>query len=222
MRTVVIGDVHGCLDELQRLVERCGVVRGDRVVLVGDLVAKGPDSQGVVQYLRERGYLAVLGNHDAHVLRLRSEGPGEEEAAEARARAGPEDADARGLGVPRGAPALPRAARARGAVVVHGGLVPGVPLEQQQREHLITMRSLTRRRRALEADRGRRALGVASGRDPRTRCSATTPCAGCSSTASPPASTPAASTAASSPRSRSPSGRSPQVDAKRAYTPMRE
>lgn len=40
----------------------------DRLVFVGDLVAKGPDSQGVVQLARERTALAVLGNHDAHVL----------------------------------------------------------------------------------------------------------------------------------------------------------
>src|SRR5262245_43173753 len=67
-RTIVIGDVHGCSDELARLLARTGAGPTDRVVLVGDLVAKGPDSQGVVQLARERGLLAVLGNHDAKVL----------------------------------------------------------------------------------------------------------------------------------------------------------
>ena len=38
------------------------------MVLVGDLVAKGPDSAGVVRWARESGADAVLGNHDAHVL----------------------------------------------------------------------------------------------------------------------------------------------------------
>ena len=60
MRTLVVGDVHGCVDELQALLLQCGVVRGDRVVLAGDLVAKGPDSRGVVQLAREIGALAVL------------------------------------------------------------------------------------------------------------------------------------------------------------------
>ena len=43
---IVIGDVHGCLDELLALLARAGRSAADRVVLVGDLVAKGPDSAG--------------------------------------------------------------------------------------------------------------------------------------------------------------------------------
>ena len=70
--TIVVGDVHGCLDELRRLLATCGFQRGDRLVLAGDLVAKGPDSQGVVQLAREEGALAVVGNHDDHVLRARA------------------------------------------------------------------------------------------------------------------------------------------------------
>ena len=48
MRTLIIGDVHGCLDELLALLGRAGRTPDDRVVLVGDLVAKGPSSAGVV------------------------------------------------------------------------------------------------------------------------------------------------------------------------------
>src|ERR1700743_346295 len=69
MRTIIIGDVHGCLDELRALVQRARRDPADRVVLVGDLVAKGPDSAGVVAWARESGAGAVLGNHDAHVLK---------------------------------------------------------------------------------------------------------------------------------------------------------
>jgi len=67
-RTFVVGDVHGCLDELQSLLRQGGVARGDRVALAGDLVGKGPDSHGVVQLVREMGALAVLGNHDPTAL----------------------------------------------------------------------------------------------------------------------------------------------------------
>ena len=45
----MIGDVHGCREELESLLAACSVGRGDDVVLVGDLVAKGPDSAGVVR-----------------------------------------------------------------------------------------------------------------------------------------------------------------------------
>src|SRR5687767_8998506 len=63
-RTVVIGDIHGCPDELKQLVEKVGWQPGERLVFVGDLVAKGPDSQAVIAFARETGALAVLGNHD--------------------------------------------------------------------------------------------------------------------------------------------------------------
>src|SRR5688500_9968165 len=71
-RTIIIGDVHGCLDELEAVRQACDVTPEDQVFLVGDLIAKGPDSQGVIQLVRERGYRATLGNHDAHVLRIRT------------------------------------------------------------------------------------------------------------------------------------------------------
>src|SRR4051794_18132538 len=71
-RTLVIGDVHGCLEELRALVAKAGVTGDDDVILVGDLVAKGPDSVGVIAWARERGAAAVLGNHDDHVLQARA------------------------------------------------------------------------------------------------------------------------------------------------------
>ena len=63
--------MHGCADELDALLRKLQPGRDDRLVLVGDLVAKGPDSRGVVQLARERGALCVRGNHDEAVLRYR-------------------------------------------------------------------------------------------------------------------------------------------------------
>jgi len=144
MRTLIIGDVHGCLDELQALLARCGRAPEDRVVLVGDLVAKGPDSAGVVRWARESGFAAVLGNHDAHVLRAcRGESdvrPKHVAIAETLAAA-----DVAWL------EALPLWLRFEGAktetpqthIVVHGGLVPGVAIDRQERDHLLNLRSIT-------------------------------------------------------------------------------
>jgi serine/threonine protein phosphatase 1 len=53
MRHVIIGDVHGCLAELQALVERVDPQPGDHVIFVGDLQDKGPDSPGVIRFCRE-------------------------------------------------------------------------------------------------------------------------------------------------------------------------
>jgi hypothetical protein len=47
-RLVVVGDVHGCLDELQQLLQEVEFKEGsDNLVLVGDLVNKGPKSAEV-------------------------------------------------------------------------------------------------------------------------------------------------------------------------------
>ncbi|MEM1416667.1 MAG: metallophosphoesterase [Myxococcota bacterium] len=69
MRTLVIGDVHGCRAELEALLAAIAFdPAGDRLVLVGDVVAKGPDSAGAVRVAREGGAEAVCGNHDARCL----------------------------------------------------------------------------------------------------------------------------------------------------------
>lgn len=70
-RTIFIGDVHGMLDELQALIAKLKVSTGeDRLVFVGDLVDKGPDSLGVLRYVRELGALVVIGNHEEKALRF--------------------------------------------------------------------------------------------------------------------------------------------------------
>jgi hypothetical protein len=139
-RTLVVGDVHGCLEELRALVALAGVTDDDGVVFVGDLVAKGPDSAGVIAWARERGAAAVLGNHDEHVLRARAGDAGAKrshlEVANTLTNADVDWLTALPLWVRVDVPGHPH-------VVVHGGLVPGVPIEKQTREHLLTMRSIT-------------------------------------------------------------------------------
>ena len=46
-RTIVVGDIHGCYDELMALLEKVDVRDHDRVVSVGDLIVKGPKSREV-------------------------------------------------------------------------------------------------------------------------------------------------------------------------------
>ncbi len=74
-RTIFIGDVHGCLEEFQELIEKLKLQTGDRVISVGDLVDKGPHSIGVLrefQALMARfpGSEKVTGNHDEKALRF--------------------------------------------------------------------------------------------------------------------------------------------------------
>jgi Calcineurin-like phosphoesterase len=143
MRTVIVGDVHGCLDELLALVERCGVPGDTRYVLVGDLVAKGPDSRGVVAWARASNADAVLGNHDAAVVRTRD--PDVEPAPKAHHVAVATTMSDAELAWLAARPLwLALDGDAPGShLVVHGGLVPGVPLEEQRRKNLLNLRSIT-------------------------------------------------------------------------------
>lgn len=68
-RTIFVGDIHGCVWEFDELLSRLKYAQGvDRLVLVGDLVARGPDSASVVELARASGAVAVRGNHDEKVL----------------------------------------------------------------------------------------------------------------------------------------------------------
>ncbi|HXD08205.1 MAG TPA: symmetrical bis(5'-nucleosyl)-tetraphosphatase [Burkholderiaceae bacterium] len=67
----LIGDVQGCCDALDRLLAEIGFSPSrDHVVVLGDLVNRGPESLRVLRRLRELGPSAtcLLGNHDLHLL----------------------------------------------------------------------------------------------------------------------------------------------------------
>jgi hypothetical protein len=145
-RTVIVGDVHGCRAELEALLAAVGFGAGDRLVMVGDLIARGPDPTGTIDLLREIGARSVRGNHEDRVLRWRRRrhrplGPAH--------RAVVDVLEERHWAYLESLPLwldLPE----HGVRVVHAGVVPGVPIEKQDARALMYMRCLAPSGKPLE------------------------------------------------------------------------
>ncbi len=67
MRTAVISDIHGNLEAFNRVLEVIDTLAPDRVISLGDNIGYGPDSNRVMDIVREREIVSVLGNHEMAV-----------------------------------------------------------------------------------------------------------------------------------------------------------
>ena len=142
-RTIFIGDVHGCADELEQLLEATQWTSVDRVFFVGDLVARGPDTPRVLELYRRVAAHGVMGNHEDRILEARAErragrpGPRLSPAHEFVLNQLSED-DWTLLGnLPLWLDVPEHQLR-----IVHAGVVPGVPMSEQKRRDLLKMRAL--------------------------------------------------------------------------------
>jgi len=143
-RSIFIGDVHSCAAELAQLLSAVAVTKDDRVYFVGDLLTRGPDPIGVMNLFRSVRARSALGNHEQRLLAARH--------ASERGAPGPKLGSSHGevasrlsdedwamlesfplwIDVPE-----------HGVRVVHAGVVPGVPFEQQDPWMLTHIRSIT-------------------------------------------------------------------------------
>jgi len=89
MKVAVLSDVQGNLPALETVTEDILAWGPDLVVMAGDLINRGPDSRGCLQHFhalrQDQGWLPVLGNHEAWVLRCGREPPTDDLDAEMRA-----------------------------------------------------------------------------------------------------------------------------------------
>lgn len=141
-RTIVIGDVHGCYTEAVKLLELCNVTSDDRVIFIGDLVDRGPDSAKCVElamsYERPGEPAAVLGNHeDVHLTYRDQEERGFVPVVTSKTH---EETRRQLVGTHynylRTLPLFIRLPEYN-AAVVHAGVFPNRTLEEQKREHLL-------------------------------------------------------------------------------------
>lgn len=182
-RLIIIGDVHGMLGPLERLLRKVSFsAETDHVVAVGDMISKGPDSPGVVSRLMAIGASAVRGNHEDRVLLAKKEldsrrrhGKGAAGGGSAGVDASAElAADTPGYDEARGnakdiavAKSLSKeqldwlsglplilTAQPLPLVVVHAGLVPNLPLREQDPWAVMNVRTLVYPREALRHQDG--------------------------------------------------------------------
>jgi len=77
MRTLAIGDIHGCNTALESLLKSVQPAPGDRFVLLGDYIDRGPSSCEVVETLlaldASHSPIFLRGNHEVMLLEARDD-----------------------------------------------------------------------------------------------------------------------------------------------------
>lgn len=139
-RTIVVGDIHGCYDELTDLLEKAALTSDDRVVSVGDLIVKGEKNREVLDlFIEDERFSAVLGNHDRALRRYwRGEEVSLKDSQE-KTRRELEHAEARYSAYLQ---QLPLMIDLDSHLVVHAGVRPNVALAGQVVEDLTELRTL--------------------------------------------------------------------------------
>ena len=140
-RLIAIGDIHGCHTEFAELLARLELTKDDRLVLLGDLVNRGPDSLKVIDLARENRALSLLGNHELRLLKARR----------ARDRKSVKDSDLATYDRLREedwkyleAMPLTFEEPELNVVFVHGGFLPGEPWQKQPAEVVTRIQIINR------------------------------------------------------------------------------
>lgn len=159
---LVIGDVHGCYSELLLLHEAAVKENGNDefqyVVLVGDLVNKGPESISVIRHVRATpNWLSVRGNHDDGALAAMLDDQVQSTKVKYKwifeaEQAHPQDDGYKSISDDdvQWMADLPYTLRLEGSMlneendtlIVHAGLIPGVSLNDQATETMVTIRDV--------------------------------------------------------------------------------
>ncbi|MDT7541414.1 MAG: hypothetical protein QOE33_1318 [Acidobacteriota bacterium] len=147
-RTIVVGDIHGCYDELRALLDRVALATDDRVVSVGDLIVKGEKNREVLDlFIADARFSAVIGNHERAMLRHWLRVQKTHKKAHKRARKELKPERERYLAY---LTLLPSMIDLGTHLVVHAGVRPNVPLCEQSIEDLTELRTLGTKRTSRE------------------------------------------------------------------------
>ena len=139
-RIIIIGDIHGCLSEFEAMLVKVDFDKeNDILILVGDLIQKGPDSLGVIRAAIRHGAYSVRGNHESHLLEslLNPESKYYGDADFAFGKNLSEEELNWIINLP-----LTIEVKRNNIIVVHAGFVPGVCKELQSYKDMLWIRTL--------------------------------------------------------------------------------
>lgn len=150
-RLIAIGDIHGCHLEFAELLARLELTRDDRLILLGDLINRGPDSLKVLDLAREHRALSLLGNHERRLLIYRR--TGDKKALKNGDLDTYEKLRAEDWALIESMP-LTFEEPALNTVFVHGGFLPGEPWQKQPADIVTRIQVIDREGRpAKRADK---------------------------------------------------------------------
>ncbi|MDF9827880.1 serine/threonine protein phosphatase 1 [Ereboglobus sp. PH5-10] len=130
-RIIAIGDIHGCHQEFSDLLALLNLAKDDRLILLGDLVNRGPDSCKVIDLARQHHATALLGNHELRLLAYhKTKDPSHLRETDIGTFSKLRPADWEYIGqMP-----LTHHEETLNTVFVHGGFLPGIPWQKQSAE----------------------------------------------------------------------------------------
>ncbi len=132
---LIVGDVHGCCNEVKEMMDTNNITKENTcVIFVGDLINKGPNSIGVIDYVMENDWYSVRGNHDEISM--------SEYFLKTKARESYGWVTELQQGQVDWLSELPYAIHipTRQIIVAHAGLLPGLPLEKQEPDVFLHIR----------------------------------------------------------------------------------
>ncbi|NJK99107.1 MAG: serine/threonine protein phosphatase [Spirulinaceae cyanobacterium RM2_2_10] len=145
-RRIFIGDVHGHYEALMLLLEAIAPDETDQVYFVGDLVDRGPQSAQVIDFVMHSSYQCILGNHEQMLLEVAGNEPAPDHFRQAWLYSGGKatiDSYKNGHVLPEHLEwlrSLPTHLDLGDVWLVHAGVDPRLPLEQQSAEQFCWIR----------------------------------------------------------------------------------
>ena|ERR1700677_1552187 len=138
LRTIIVGDIHSCLDEFVELLKVLSYNKEtDRLILAGDLTDRGPFPIEVVRKVREMDVECCCGNHDIKILKWwKNKGSRGDVNHKPAYYEQLSDDDINFIA--QMSPYIK--IEEQNTIIVHAGLRPGIPLEKQTKDDLYYIR----------------------------------------------------------------------------------